>query len=260
MFRNVWPHKLINNNGGEFIVSIITVTQRKHFCENVFNNYKRQRYKDKELIIILNDDAMDIDNWQNKAQESENVRVFQLESRITLGECYNFAIPKAKYDYIAKFDDDDYYSPYYLEEAVKGLQVSGADMIGKSTIFIYYLSNQVLTLFNEKKEFIELCREEELYEKYLVGATFVFKKELFPNVMFEKVNDGEDTLFLKACLNRGFKLFSTSKYNYVYIRYPNIRHHTSTFPEHKLFQKSIALKRIDSFQEYVEHSPKGIFK
>lgn len=175
--------------------SIIAVTKRERLLENVFNNYERQRYKEKELIIILNDDAMDIDRWQKKAQEIENVRVFQLESSITLGECYNFAIPKAKYDYIAKFDDDDYYSSYYLEEAMKGLQVSGADLVGKSTVFIYYLSNQMLTLFNEKKEFTELCLEEELYKKYLLGATFVFKKEIFLDVTFEKVNVGEDTLF-----------------------------------------------------------------
>ncbi|MDM5153861.1 glycosyltransferase family A protein [Bacillus sp. DX1.1] len=240
--------------------SIIAVTKRERLLENVFNNYERQRYKEKELIIILNDDAMDIDRWQKKAQEIENVRVFQLESSITLGECYNFAIPKAKYDYIAKFDDDDYYSSYYLEEAMKGLQVSGADLVGKSTVFIYYLSNQMLTLFNEKKEFTELCLEEELYKKYLLGATFVFKKEIFLDVTFEKVNVGEDTLFLKACLRKGFKLYSTSKYNYVYIRYPNIRHHTSTFQEYKLFQKSTVLRRINNFKEYIEYDSKDIFK
>ncbi|MDM5187513.1 glycosyltransferase [Bacillus sp. DX4.1] len=242
------------------MASIIAVTKREHFLENVFNNYEHQRYREKELIIILNNDAMDIDRWQKKAQEIEHVRVFRLESSITLGECYNFAIPKAKYDYIAKFDDDDYYSPYYLEEAMKGLKVSGADMVGKSTIFIYYFSNQMLTLFNEKKEFIKLCLEEELYEKYLIGATFVFKKEIFPNVTFEKVNDGEDTLFLRACLKKGFKLYSTSKYNYVYIRYPNIRHHTSTFQEHKLFQKSTAVRRINNFKEYIEYDSKDIFQ
>ncbi|EOP57455.1 MULTISPECIES: glycosyltransferase [Bacillus cereus group] len=242
------------------MVSIIAVTKRENFLENVFNNYERQRYKEKELIIILNNDAMDIDRWQNKAQDIENIRVFRLESSITLGECYNFAIPKTKYDCIAKFDDDDYYSSYYLEEAMKGLQVSGADMVGKSTIFIYYLGNQMLTLFNEKKEFMELYLEEELYEKYLVGATLVFKKRIFGDVTFERVNDGEDTLFLKACLKRGFKLYSTSKYNYVYIRYPNIRHHTSTFQEHKLLEKSRVLRSVANFKEYIEYDSKSFFQ
>ncbi|MEY8348452.1 hypothetical protein AALF16_09100 [Bacillus cereus] len=83
------------------MVSLIVVTKREHFGKNVFNNYERQRYKEKELIIILNDDALDIDRWRRKEQEIENVRVFRLASSITLGECYNFAIPKAKYDYIA---------------------------------------------------------------------------------------------------------------------------------------------------------------
>lgn len=242
------------------MVSIITVTKRGHFLENVFNNYERQRHKEKELIIILNNDAIDIDRWRKKAQEIETVRVFRLKSSITLGECYNFAISKAKYDYIAKFDDDDYYSAYYLQEALKGLQVSGADMVGKSTIFIYYLSNQLLTLYNDKKEFIELRLKEELYEKYLVGATFVFKKEIFQDVAFEKVNVGEDTLFLKACFRKGFKLYSTSKYNYVYIRYPNIRHHTSTFQEHKLFEKSTMLRKVANFKEYIEYDSKDIFQ
>ncbi|GAA3329493.1 hypothetical protein GCM10020331_077780 [Ectobacillus funiculus] len=74
---------------------------------------------------------MDINKWRKAAEPYKDVTIYQLPQHVTLGECYNFAIPKARYDYIAKMDDDDYYSPYYLSEAMKGFEVSGASVVGK---------------------------------------------------------------------------------------------------------------------------------
>ena len=41
-------------------VSIIVCTNRPQFLDNILQNYYRQRYKVKELIIILNQDSMNM--------------------------------------------------------------------------------------------------------------------------------------------------------------------------------------------------------
>ncbi len=50
---------------------------------------------------------------------NDNVSIYQLPEEKTLGECLNFGIEMAQYDIVAKLDDDDYYSPYYLTEAME---------------------------------------------------------------------------------------------------------------------------------------------
>ena len=48
-------------------ISIIACTMRPEFINNIFANYNRQSYKNKELIIILNHDDIDIDKVKIKA-------------------------------------------------------------------------------------------------------------------------------------------------------------------------------------------------
>ncbi|WP_051317253.1 glycosyltransferase [Ectobacillus panaciterrae] len=241
------------------MISIIVCTKRERAMQNVFENYERQQYEEKELIIVLNYDRMNINNWKKEADKYKNVSVFQLPQQTTLGECYNFAIPKARYPYIAKFDDDDYYSPYYLSEAARGFEESGAAVVGKSTVFIYYIGRAFLTIFNEGKEFVHIRGEKELYKKYLPGATLVFKKDIYPAISFEHINVGEDTMFLEACLKQGLPAYSTSRYNYVYLRYPQTTHHTSTFQEYKLFERSKPLCQTRNFQGMITSPVDDIF-
>ena len=128
------------------MISIITCTQRENFIETVFENYQRQEWQDKELIIILNNDAMSLRKWQNKAKSYENISVYQLSESISLGSCLNFGIEQSKYDYIAKFDDDDYYAPKYLTHAMSELRRKGASVVGKISAYMYFEDKNLLTV------------------------------------------------------------------------------------------------------------------
>ena len=41
--------------------SIITVTNRDYCIENMINNFLRQEFNDKELIIVINNDKINIE-------------------------------------------------------------------------------------------------------------------------------------------------------------------------------------------------------
>lgn len=47
-------------------VSIITCTNQPGFFMNILNNYRIQRYKPKELIIIINKDSINLKEWRKK--------------------------------------------------------------------------------------------------------------------------------------------------------------------------------------------------
>jgi len=201
------------------LVSIIVCTMRSSYMDNIFDNYERQQVRRKELIIILNKDNMNITQWQKKANEYKNVSIYRVQEKDNLGKCLNFAINKANYDIIAKFDDDDYYAPRYLNEAINALKEKSASIIGKSTSYIYFEGQKALMIFrngNERK-----------YRRHIKGGSLVFRKAVWDKVKFpEHLVAKSDAAFIRQCKREGYKVYSVSKYNYVCVRREDISSHT----------------------------------
>jgi glycosyltransferase involved in cell wall biosynthesis len=201
------------------MVSIIACTMRNAFMNNLFSNYERQDFPNKELIIILNSNDMDLKMWKERASQYKSVRVYKLPQSYTLGKCLNWAIARAKGSFIAKFDDDDYYAPGYLRESVEALRKKKAPIVGKHTCFIYFEEKQALMEYRKGRENMHLGR--------LKGGTLLFRKVVWNKIKFpENRVVGSDSHWLKACRAANYAIHSVSKYNYVCIRRPNTESHT----------------------------------
>ncbi|UOE55079.1 glycosyltransferase family 2 protein [Bacillus sp. CMF12] len=224
------------------MVSIICCTMRQDYMENVFENYENQVWKEKELIIILNNDEMDKAAWQKRAKESHNVTVFQLREEVTLGECLNIAILNSRYNIIAKFDDDDFYAPNYLAQSVRTLKKTKADIVGKRTVYMYFQKEKLLAIQKPGKE-------NRFVKHGIKGATLVFRKEIMDHVRFPKVNLGEDTYFLKLCNKSKLKIYSGDKNNYACLRISQPGHHTWTADNDRLIRKSVPVSRTSDFNK-----------
>ncbi len=197
------------------MVSIITCTIRDECMDNVFKNYQQQTWWEKELIIILNKDTMDIDKWIKKAKKYPNVRVYQLHEKAALGDCLNFGVLNSNYDIIAKFDDDDYYGPDYIANAMSVFEDPNISIVGKSSIYIY---------FKNKKALIHVPGIENSMSDTVAGATLMFRKNVFYNIRFEKVNRAEDYFFIDQCKKEGFSIYSTDRYDFAAIRQDSANH------------------------------------
>jgi glycosyltransferase involved in cell wall biosynthesis len=227
------------------MVSIIACTMRDMMMENVLENYSRQIYKDKELIIILNEDKMDIEKWRKKALNFDNVTVFQLPEELTLGDCMNFGIEKANFNVISKFDDDDYYSPYYLTEAMKAFEENPeVQLIGKGVCFLYFEENNLLTVYKKGKE-------SEIEDGFLKGGTLVFKKELYPEIKFPSQKTGSDSGFRIECNRRNVKSGTTSRYNYVCTRRADLKSHTYQLPASEFMKLCEVVGTVNEFSNIV---------
>ena len=106
------------------------------------------------------------------AEKYDNVRVFQLDEKKYLGDCLNFGFLKANYDYLAKFDDDDFYCENYLVDIIQAFKYTNADLIGKESIYVYFKRSDQLMLGPKSSR-------KWRFGNDVSGATFVFRKDVF---------------------------------------------------------------------------------
>ncbi|MCL6570410.1 MAG: glycosyltransferase [Bacillus sp. (in: Bacteria)] len=223
------------------MVSIITCTIRDESIDNVFNNFQLQTWQDKELIIILNKDSMDIDRWIKKAKKYNNVQVYQLHQKATLGDCLNFGVMKSNDDFIAKFDDDDYYGPDYIKSAMDAFKDNNISIIGKSSYYIY---------FKNKKALIHVSGTENSITDTVAGATLMFRRDVFHYVRFEKVNRAEDYFFIDECKKKGLNVYSTDHHHFAVIRQDSEKH-TWKISDEELMEWGELIAYTNDFQTLV---------
>ncbi|MEH7309157.1 glycosyltransferase [Neobacillus drentensis] len=224
-------------------ITVVTSTNREYMLDRVIENFTRQTVQEKELIIILNKNEMKREN----VVALPNISVFQLDEEKTLGEGLKFGFSQARYEVVAKFDDDDYYSPDYLTHAIQMLQETGADVVGKAGIFVYIKKDRLLTTFRPRMHSIFLKNNRV----FLAGGTLVFKKDVLEKVQFQALNNGEDVQFQKDCLSQKLSLYSGSLNDYVLIRYQENHHHSWQVLD-EIFQKHCKQIAVtDAFEEYV---------
>lgn len=224
-------------------VSIITCTNKLPYMYNIFNNYGRQIVENKELIIILNNDQLSLADWQERSAIYPNISVYQLPESVSLGECLNFAAERSRFDVLAKFDDDDFYSRYYVSSAIHALQTTKADIIGKSAYHTYLEEDRSLSL--------RFPNRENAYTKQIAGATLLFRKKVFQRVRFQPISLGEDVAFLRDCRLSNFKIFTTNRYNYVCNRRTDPNLHTWKPAKEYFLSTGIFIAHTDDYRKFV---------
>jgi hypothetical protein len=234
-----------NASGG---VTIVTATIRAKYLDNIFKNYARQKWNKKELIIVVNRNDISLNLYRERAKLYPNVRVYRMPEYKRLGDCLNFATSRAKYPYIAKFDDDDYYSSNYIPEAMSLFVGSSADVVGKRSCFFYFPHRSILLYRKTWVRPYRRCRR-------IAGATIMYHKRVFRRVRFVRVRQGSDVRFVRACLRNGFRVYTTSRYNFAAYRRRNRRSHTWKIPDWKLLRNRNAVTvRTKYIKKYVNRS------
>ena len=221
------------------LVSIIIVTKRNNI-NKIIDNYIRQSYLNKELIIIINSLSINKKHFINelKKNDIENYKIYQNNDKITLGECYNYAINEFNGDYFCKMDDDDFYDSNYIVNQLFFLKKWDIDIIGKSYFYLYDSYNKIL------------------YSKYIpsiiLGGTMIIKKNVFDKINFDKLNRGEDTNFLRKAYLNNFKIQSSKIDDFVYIRYTNNNnHHTYNVNIQNILGKNFNIVNDDKLKEKI---------
>lgn len=197
----------------------VSITNRVDYIDNIIKNYLNQSYNHKKLVIVLNSNLFDIDEIHDKLKKLNiNYAILQTDPKMSLGSCFNMVVDKFEADFYAKMDDDDYYGPNYLSDSLDAFKYSGADVLGKMSVYTYVEATDKL--------YMRFGGNEHKYTDFLTGASLIIKKDVFKKVRFKELNKGEDTNFLKDAKSKGFIIFSSDIYNFICIRRKNVSSHT----------------------------------
>ncbi|MFD1953039.1 glycosyltransferase [Paenibacillus thailandensis] len=209
-------------------VSIIACTKRPDCMNNLLLNYGRQNYKNKELIVILNDPEINPAAYRSAAKKYKNVRIYRMPNR-SLGKCLNFGVKAAAYDYIAKFDDDDHYSANYLADSMRAMQRTDADLVGKRAHYMYLQGSRLLLL--------RYCDKEHQFVRMVQGATLLVKRHVFRQVAFPDQTRGECVKFCIDSAAKGFKIYACGRSGYMAVRKENMNQHTWRISDKNLLHR-----------------------
>ncbi|WP_246070489.1 glycosyltransferase [Paenibacillus kobensis] len=235
-------------------VTIITPTIRPQYMKRVLSNYARQQWENKELIIVLNGNRMNMQRYLQAAEQYSGIHVIRLPASSTLGDCLNDATAIACYPYIAKFDDDDYYGPGYLAEAMDTFEKTGADVVGKTSFFFY---------FPHRRQLLLRERPVQPYEETnrIAGATIMFRRNVLETVSFGKRKQGSDVQFIQDCLRSGLSVRTSSAYNFAAFRRADRQSHTWKVTERKLFtDPRTKVFRTDDYWKIVDRQPEQLLQ
>ncbi|MCM3785354.1 glycosyltransferase [Neobacillus mesonae] len=233
----------ISEPSSRYGISIIVCTKRSYCMDNLIRNFIHQRYKYKELIIILNHKGLKKKNYIKAAEPYENIRIYRQPEHVSLGSCLNFGVKMAKYPYIAKFDDDDFYSPNYLIDSMLTMQKTKADIVGKRSHFVY-LRNKKLVL-HRYREMAERCVKE------VQGATLLINRRVFQSVSFPDRSRGECVKFCTQCRAKGYTIYAGNPYNFAAIRRKGSKDHTWIISDKKLMGKGEQIRGVNNIEVFV---------
>jgi glycosyltransferase involved in cell wall biosynthesis len=95
---------------------IITTYNRSKFLEEAINSVAKQSYKNIEILVV--DDGSDTKYAELMCKKYSNC-IYLYKKNGGLSSARNFGIHKAKGEFIAFLDDDDYWQGYKIEKQIK---------------------------------------------------------------------------------------------------------------------------------------------
>lgn len=240
--------KKININGFKNIfslnekISVICSTNRIDNYSIIIDNFNRQNYENKELIIVFN---LNMNNEiENIINENPDLKIKQIDEKETLGHCLNEAIKLSTGEIISKFDDDDYYGKHYLTDMNYSMKISNADLVGKCAHMVYALETKELWV-----KFYKINYEDYTYQakkwNFICGGSLFFKKYLFEKCKFKESNTGEDSYFIDQVKQNKFTIYASDYFNYCYIRNKQENHTFNTDFKTFIGTKSIMINKYD---------------
>jgi glycosyltransferase involved in cell wall biosynthesis len=161
---------------------------RRLLVPQAIRYFERQDLTDSELLIL--DDGTDPVAALIPAHP--RIRYVRLEPRKSIGAKRNEACRLARGEFIAHWDDDDWYPPTRLRRQLEALRAAGADVCGSSEELFYEPTTDRAWRY---------CYGGPA-GRFLAGASLFYRRAIWERTPFADIQIGEDLRFVGAVAGR----------------------------------------------------------
>ena len=175
-------------------VSIVTPTyNRRRFIPSLIRMVELQTYPREDMEWIVYDDGQEevYDLFEAARDRLPKLRFIHSEEKMTLGEKRNRLNREAKGHIIVAMDDDDFYFPERVSEAVKAfLENPTIDLAGSSEVYMFYTDTK------------EIYKIGPYFPKHATNGTMAWRKRYALSRKYdETVAFAEEKSFLENYKN-----------------------------------------------------------
>jgi len=203
------------------LVSIITPTcGRDHFLAEALRIVESQTCRDFEWVVL--DDSPE-PSAALRNHPAPYLRYTHRAERLPIGEKRNLLVDAARGEFIAHFDDDDYYSPDYLTTMLGLLHAHGRDFVKLSAWHLYDARHDFFGFWalQQKEGLHYRCAPEGVSVMNLTaqnnpalasnhlgyGFTYVYRRRVWQECRFSPVQWCEEAGFIDAARSKYDLLF-----------------------------------------------------
>jgi glycosyltransferase involved in cell wall biosynthesis len=229
------------------LVSIITPTfNRDAFLAQGLRWVREQTYPHIEWLIL--DDSPE-PTRSLAALDDRRVRYEHIARRLSIGEKRNRLVAAAQGEFIAHFDDDDYYAPRFVETMVTNLESNQADFVNLCSWYLFDVRHDFLGFWDLRRTtgthylcYADALRlgtfnaqnNARLADNYLgYGFTYVYRRRVWEANPFPARDWGEDADFVKAAAAR-FQMLSIGDQTALVLHVLHANSTSSCFPQYHL--------------------------
>lgn len=211
VFKKILDKAKIDTDINE-TVSIILCTNRPDYIDLAIKNVASQTYKNLELLFVLHGGNFDKPKIKQKLEDAGlTFKIIKCDENMVFGECLNKGLDEASGQYVAKFDDDDFYGSEHIEDLLQAHEYSQANVVGKWAHFVYLEDSK--TMLNYQAD------QQEKYGGHIPGGTFLIRRSLLEEFRFGRVRHAIDSELWIRLKEAGAQMYSTHRYNYVRVRH-----------------------------------------
>ncbi|GAB3648314.1 glycosyltransferase family 2 protein [Glycomyces tarimensis] len=197
---------------GEQPVSAILCTRRPEYLASITDQINQQRHSRVELVMVLHGIDRSLPEVEAALRDlTIPSTVVEAPSSTVFGEALNLGFGAASGAYVAKFDDDDWYSPHHLTDLLHAHRYSGAELVGAQTELVHV------------EEFDRTVRKRyqdaETFTTHLSGGTLLLRRDDFLAVGgYRPLPRSEDRGLLQDVLDSGGSIYKMHALGYVLTR------------------------------------------
>ena len=221
----------------KLISVIVPCYNIERYIDKCIESIENQTYKNIEIIAV---DDCSTDNTfeklENLQKKYNNISVYKNKKNSGAAFSRNYALKKAKGDYIGFVDSDDYIVENYYEKLLEKAEQENVDIVATDIEIIYENSDKNPIL-------VKACTESDVNKYSLINnglaaspCNKIIKNELIKEYPFLEGKMNEDVASILPCLANAEKVAYVDGIKYFYIQ-----------REKSVQNSEVSIKRLEMF-------------